>query len=113
MLFAGCLTGRRLKAAFGDLCTEIVWEETTRQVAADAKTILPAQPEHIQEALQLHKPDVVLTFGRIAEAAVKPLWKGILVCAPHPAARQPETRQKLMDAAFALRAMRPPVPNDQ
>ena len=36
-LFAGCLTGRRLRQAFGeDLLDRIVWEESTREIAGNA-----------------------------------------------------------------------------
>jgi len=106
-LFAGCVTGRRLKAAFGDLCDEIVWEETTREIAGDPKTIFPAQPDHIRAVLEKYKPDVVLTFGAIARLVVLPLWSGRLIAAPHPAARQPDTIAKLQAAAAELRKVKP------
>ena len=104
-LFAGCITGRRLKSAFGELCEEIVWEETTREIAGNPKTIFPAQPEHIKAVLEKYKPDVVLTFGKIAANSVRPLWGGQILCIPHPAARQPETIQRLADAARELKTM--------
>lgn len=103
-LFRGCLTGRRLKAAFSEqLCDEIIWEETTREIAGDPKTIFPAQPEHIKDVLEKFQPDVVLTFGKIAEEAVKPLCSDKVICSPHPAARQPDTIQKLKNAAALVR----------
>ncbi len=108
-LFAGCLTGRRLRAAFGDLCEEIVWEQSTREIADNPKTIFPAQPEHIKAVLEHHKPDAVLTFGRIARDAVSPLWKGILIACPHPAARQPDTMAKLKAAAADLQKVGRPL----
>lgn len=104
-LFGGCLTGRRLKAAFGDLVKDIVWEEATREVAADSSTILPPQPHHIREVLERYQPDLVLTFGRVAGAAVAELWQGSLLPVPHPAARQKETVQKLSEAAWHVRLL--------
>lgn len=101
-LFAGCITGRRLKSAFGNLCDEIIWEETTREIADNPRTIFPSQPEHIKSVLKEFNPDVVITFGKIAEAALKPLWVGVLICCPHPAARQFDVMEKLKLAAKQL-----------
>lgn len=102
-LFAGCLTGRRLEAAFGDLIDDIIWEETTREIADNPKTIFPAQPDHIEEVLRKHQPKVVIAFGGIAAKAVAPLWNGILIRTCHPAARQPDTVAKLKAAAECLK----------
>jgi hypothetical protein len=107
-LFAGCVTGRRLKSAFGELVEDIVWEETTREIADNPKTIFPAQPEHIKAVLEKYQPDVVLTFGKIAADAVKPLWSGRIICAPHPAARQSDVPTRLLAAASELKSMLTP-----
>lgn len=107
-LFAGCLTGRRLKVVFGqEACSEIVWEETTREIAGDAKTIFPPQPGHIQAVLAQHQPDIVLAFGTIASNALYKILQRtppgktlpLLITAPHPAARQPDTLLNLQRAA--------------
>lgn len=88
-LFRGCITGRRLKSSFGEeLCDRIIWEETTREIADNPKTIFPAQPEHIRNVIETHQPQVIVAFGRIAAEAVQPIWNGRLFLAPHPAARQ-------------------------
>lgn len=105
-LFAGCITGRRLKAAFGELCDDIIWEETTREIAGDPKTIFPAQPDHISAVLSAEKPDVVLTFGRIALNAITPLWNGQLISGPHPAARQVTVVDELRGMASKLRSLK-------
>lgn len=111
-LFAGCLTGRRLEKAFGqEICSEILWEESTREIAGDPKTIFPPQPEHIRAVIVEHKPTVILAFGKIASDAVfKELSGGfqesldvMFIAAPHPAARQPDTIAKLNAAAEKLR----------
>lgn len=102
-LFAGCLSGRRLKAAFGEeTCRRIIWEESTREIAGDPRTIFPADPQHIAAVLAEQKPRVVLTFGRIAADAVRPLWGGNLIESPHPAARQADTMERLRYAAQQL-----------
>lgn len=105
LLFMGCFTGGRLTKAFGDLCDEIVWEETTLEIAGNPKTILPAQPEHIREVLARHNPKIVLTFGRIAFEAIKPLWTGHLISLPHPAARQGGIVERLKLGNDELRRM--------
>jgi hypothetical protein len=99
-LFAGCLTGRRIHAAFGDeLIKTITWEEASREIAGDSKTICTPDPEHIADKLEAYSPEVVITFGAVSFEAVKPLWSGPIIRAPHPAARQPETIAKLKAAA--------------
>jgi len=103
-LFAGCLTGRRLKYAFEeDVCRRIIWEESTREIASDPRKIFPAQPEHIKAVLEIEKPDVVITFGKIASNALAPLWKGRIVTCIHPAARDPLILSKLKIAAEDLK----------
>jgi hypothetical protein len=95
-LFMGCLTGRRLKAAFGEeLCDQIVWEECSREVGGHSRAKFKADLEHIGGALVGHRPDIVLAFGSIAANAVFLALNGLtgtafrteLICGPHPAAR--------------------------
>lgn len=102
LLFYKCITGRRLMAALGEWCDCIVWEESTREIAGDPKTIFPAQPEHIRTVLEELAPAAVLTFGKIAAAAVEPLWPGLLFKAPHPAARQATVPAELQRVAAWL-----------
>jgi len=102
-LFAGCASGRNLKATFGPaLCSRITWEEASREVTGNPKFCPPADPVHIATALKDYAPDIVICFGRIAGDAVAPLWKGKLILAPHPTARQPDTFAKLRHAAAEL-----------
>lgn len=109
LLFAGCLSGQRLKAAFGELLRSIQWEEASREIAGDAKTICEPDMTHICETLDAYKPVVVLTFGRVASEAVSACWDGPLIQCCHPAARQPDTIEKLNAAAreYAQWAKRP------
>lgn len=106
-LFAGCLSGQRLKATFGeDLCKKIIWEESSRVITGQASAAPPADPVHIATVLERFNPAVVLCFGRIACEAVPPLYiGGRLILAPHPAARQVATVMKLRDAGAELRAL--------
>lgn len=106
-LFAGCKTGRNLKKAFGEeLIDRIVFEETTREIAGDPKTIFPADLKHIAACLAHHKPKIVLTFGKIAKDALLecnlPVAL-IFIHAHHPASRNPGSWKTLTDAAQKLR----------
>ncbi len=99
-LFSGCLTGRRIKAAFGDeLLKTIYFEEASRDIAGDSKTICLPDYDHINRVLEQRQPRVVLTFGRVSFDAVSLCWSGRIIRIPHPAARQADTVEKLKAAA--------------
>ena len=109
-LFMGCKTGRNLTKAFGDqLLEQITFEETTRQIAGDAKTILPVDTHHIHEAIEKHQPRIVLAFGQIAHDAVSVVagqWTGtpfVYIAAHHPASRHPTSWASLLAAAAKVR----------
>lgn len=97
-LFMGCLTGKRLKAIFGEeLCDAIVWEEISPEIGSHASSRFPADPAHIERVLRKHNPDVVLCFGKLASEGLrktlstlnKELLNGFsIIDGPHPAARQ-------------------------
>jgi hypothetical protein len=89
-LFMGCRTGQVLQQVFGeDLCRQIVWEEASPKIAGMSSGVFPADPEHIRKAIDRHKPDVILCFGKVARDGVKALDLSIPVhCGPHPTARQ-------------------------
>lgn len=107
LLFMGCLTGRRIKAAFGEeLCRSIVWEEVSREILGDPRIVPAADDAHIQSVLDTLKPGVVVTFGRVAQDAIarttpRPARHHII--APHPAARQASVPGALALAAEHLR----------
>jgi hypothetical protein len=91
-LFMGCLTGRRLRAAFGEeTCRRIVWEEASPEIGGESRAAFRADPAHILAAVEAHRPEVVLAFGKIASDAVTGLGLGpgvLVLCGPHPAARR-------------------------
>ncbi len=116
LLAYGCLTGRRIKACFGDLLPHMIFEEASREIAGDPRTICPPDPEHIKACIEKYKPKVVLTFGKVAAATVRPhfiAW-GLFnprpdgarfIALPHPAARQKDTVAKLRAAAAQIRGI--------
>jgi hypothetical protein len=90
LLFAGGLTGRRIRAAFGDeLLQHVEFEEASPEIAGDSRRICQPDPDHIRAQLTYHRPQLVITFGRVASDAVAPIWTGPTLKAPHPAARLP------------------------
>lgn len=81
-LFAGCLTGRRIKTCFGeDLIRQMTFEECTKEIAGDSRTICPPDPGHIKACLDQYRPNIVVTFGKVAEEAVRPAWTEWLMAA--------------------------------
>lgn len=109
-LFAGCRTGRVLKNVFGEnRCKEIVWDESTREIAGNPRDIFPPDLSHLSALIAEVKPDVVLAFGRIASAALTPIVPAEkLIVGPHPTARQGDTMQRLRNMAARLEALECP-----
>lgn len=114
LLFAGCLTGRRIKACFGeDMLEHMIFEEASLEIAGDARTICLPDTDHIVACFEEYHPQIVLTFGKIAKDAVYSQWmvwtqfgriegKHFISC-PHPAARQVDTIKRLKMAAEEIR----------
>lgn len=97
-----CLTGRRLREAFGPLCDDIIWENATPVIAGQASGCPPGDPKHVQAALERIKPDVVLAFGGVADNALSCVVRAlnprtIIISGPHPASRRKDTPQQLED----------------
>lgn len=104
-LFFGCLTGRRLQAAFGEeLCDRILWEEVSPEIGGKSSSAFPADKQYITTILDEHRPAVVLAFGKIAGDALssmlQPDWT--LIRGPHPAARHPTVVAELRAMRLAL-----------
>ncbi len=97
-LFMRCLTGRRIRAAFGDYINEIIWEETTREVGSVASSKPKPDLEHIQTVLAKFKPHLIITFGQQATKSIdkvfeitgESIWRPFVdlhLATRHPAAR--------------------------
>lgn len=110
-LFAGCKTGRVLKAVFGARCNEIVWEEASPEIGGQASSVFPADRAHLQAVLADVNPDIVLGFGRIAcdglEGLVTP---NKLIIGPHPTARHADAIAQLKKMAIRLELQCTPAP---
>lgn len=107
-LFFGCLTGRRLRAAFGEqACDRIVWENASAEMAGRSSDAFKADPAHMARVLEHFKPRAVLVFGTIARKGLMQTtcWKGELIVGPHPAARHPTVVGELCEMAANLREL--------
>lgn len=100
-LFAGCLTGKRLRLALGGLCEKIVWEESTREITSRPDVIVTADRKHIESVLTEEKPDIVVFFGKIAHQGVWCCGYPV-VRSPHPAVRSVALQQEFRDAMKTL-----------
>jgi hypothetical protein len=97
-LFAGCLTGRRLRTAFGDLVNEFVWDECSPVIADNPRDYHAPDPAHIRSVFEKHSPDIVICFSTPAHTIVSELCaeRGIkFIPGPHPAARQLDVPDRL------------------
>jgi len=103
-LFFGCLTGKRLRAAFGEeLCGEIVWEEVSPKLGGKASSVFPADRQHIRRVIAKHQPGLVIAFGKVAADGIGDLVDVPILYAPHPAARGPATVPLLLETAAQVR----------
>lgn len=104
-LFAGCVTGRRLKRALGeDICSRIVWQEASPVVADNPRDYHPPDLQHVRAVLNKYQPQLVLCFTRAGEGLIRTMLDEGTVFVPcqHPAARKPngdlERARKIIEA---------------
>jgi hypothetical protein len=101
-LFAGGKIGKELRLAFGPLCEKITWDEASSEIGERPSKICAPVKAHARFAIDYHHPDIVITFGRIADQALIGAWFGKQIIAPHPASRFLDTRERLRRAAHEL-----------
>lgn len=105
-LFAGCLTGRRIRKAFGEeVVTSITWEETSKEIGDKASAFFPPDFDHINKVLIDTQPDIVIAFGSSATKALQKVWKGKLISGPHPAARGSHIKAELDRMALEFKSL--------
>ncbi len=71
-LFQGCLTGKRLLSTLGDgYCwNHIIWEEAHPKIGNKPSANFGYDIDHIQAAIDKHKPDLIICFGATARKGV-------------------------------------------
>ena len=110
MLFLGCLTGRRIREAFGeDMLEYFTFEEVSPKIGDHPGASFPPDIDHLTKTFKFVRPELIVAFGRIAQAGVDVLRGGsewddpdVIIC-PHPAARGPRTMPDLAAAADEVR----------
>lgn len=111
-LFMGCLTGKRIRAAFGDdMRHEIVYAEASPEIGGHASSSFKADPSHIASTIEFWKPKIVIGFGRIAGDGVMAAMRLLqgksefyFTLAPHPAARHASVRDELSAVALDVKS---------
>lgn len=110
-LFLKSLTGRRLRAAFGDLCEEIIWEEASKDIGSKSSSSFKADPAHIADVIRHFQPGIVLVFGGIAGDGLARAMQHVedgaafqVVRGPHPAARHSTVVADLAAMAVKVRS---------
>lgn len=105
LLFFGSLTGKRLRAAFGERCEHIVWENASPVIGARSDAAPSPDLQHVRLALAEVEPQIVLTFGQRAHWAIgRTDWRGPVIAGPHPAARMANIGEQLAAMCIALEA---------
>lgn len=106
-LFMGCMSGRRLKKAFGELCDIIVWEEVSTEIGDRSSSVFPHDIKHMNAVIAEHRPEIILAFGQVAQRAMKDVkfTDGTVIMLPHPAARGRGVQEQLDSAASTLREL--------
>lgn len=93
-LFMGCLTGKRLRSAFGEeLCDAITWEEISPEIGGHAASKFPPDPIHIAKVIDQFQPKVIVAFGALAHDGIRYYvsthnFVGRVLYGPHPADRR-------------------------
>lgn len=106
----GCKTGkvleRRLAAVIGPITfKKIHWENSSRKIGGKSASSFPADLIHMQKVIHGQEPDVILAFGKIAQAGLQQfiIPDNIVVLeAVHPASRGSLTTLDLMAMALKV-----------
>lgn len=98
-------SGARLKILSEDW---EVYHNASPICGANPASVHIPSAQHISAILESVKPEVVVACGTHAEAALKKLWSGPLLCVPHPAHRVLTNElyqyaRQMLDAGFAER----------
>lgn len=103
-LFAGCLTGRRLKSYLGELTDSIIWEEASLEITTSANAKVTADLNHMRSCIVMEDPEIIVTFGTIAKEAIKSMEPPVrtIIYSPHPAARNQLDQARFKEAMQKL-----------
>ncbi len=107
LLFMGCLTGRRLRAAFRDLTNRIVWTNACSDIGGKSNSCPPVDAEFLQREMVELSPDIVLLFGQVAARVFDSLKieSVAVIRGPHPASRKTDVAMELSRMFVELNAV--------
>lgn len=105
-LFMGCRSGARILKAFGDDWIAVMtFEEASPMIHGSPNTPVKPDGAHVRAALEIHTPDIVLLFGKVAQEAYRLAHHtpggGVrtdhirVISGPHPAARHSTVQNEL------------------
>ncbi len=103
-VLAMSMTGKKLQNAFGGMYRRIWWDNASPIPCAESSGCQNPDFEHIRHVIREQRPELILTFGRVAQDAIlhiKSVDQMVLNCW-HPNARG-KTQQELSDFAESVR----------
>lgn len=113
MLFFGCLTGRRIRQAFGEgLLDLMTFEEVSPEIGGSPASVFPPDIRHVTGVLMTFRPRIVVLFGKVAAealndqslaAVVRTQLAARLIYTVHPTARGADVPARLREAANEVR----------
>lgn len=77
-------SGARLRVMLDDLT---VCHNAARLTGGAPSSIVQPELAHIEAVIAEHQPAVIVACGRLAEGALRSIWRGPLLCVPHPTHR--------------------------
>ena len=100
-------TGKKIRKFFGDeLVEHIEWEEASLEIGGKSSSVYAYDMIHIRDVIDEVKPDIVITFGKVAQNgvwSVRAEGRYQVYNAPHPMARHSTVTEELIAAAEYIR----------
>jgi hypothetical protein len=84
--FESSRSGQRLRDAFPYYC-DLFYTNANPKLGDSPDSKLEADPKHLKRSVRRTNPDLIITCGKVAEAAILNIWDGPLIAIPHPAHR--------------------------
>lgn len=85
------------------MCDRIIWENVSPRIAGKASECFGVDQAHVDAVIDHFKPDVVLSFGRVAHKA--DVHAPFTLTRPHPAARHGGVVDELREMAHKLQLL--------
>jgi hypothetical protein len=83
----GSRSGQRLARIWTPPAEDVWYDNTTPEVSETADGLCKPNLDHMQGVLKARKPGLVVACGLQAKSVCQAIWRGRLLCMPHPAHR--------------------------